>query len=190
MGLVMPTIYCNLSTWPTVRNEFLRRGVPEPLYWIAHYDGKFDIPPGAVAKQYLPNYQGTDHSAVADFWPGVDASPLAPVANGEVDMLERMTITPTNDGQETTRVWLSGTAVAGVIIRPGNVDKDGYNREHPVFVGDMFAWGNDRKGIGHNPTQVPGYDDHVIAARRFDLPGAVWADINWSSHQPFTLETY
>jgi hypothetical protein len=188
-GLLMPAVYCNLSTWPTVRNEFFRRRIPEPLYWIAHYDGKFEIPSGAVAKQYLPNYLGTDHSAVADFWPGVDGE-IHPPAGNEADMLERMTISPKDDGQGVTRVRLSGTSVAGIIVRPAELDKDGYNHSHPVYVGNIYAWGSDRQGIGHNPTQLPTYDDRVVAPRRFELPGAVWADVNWSSHLPFTLECY
>jgi hypothetical protein len=188
-GLVMPTIYCNLSTWPTVRNEFLRRRMPEPQYWIAHYDGQFNIPPGAIAKQYLPNYQGTDHSAVADFWPGVDAA-LAPVANGESDMLERRAVVPTDDGTHTTRVWLSGTATAGIVIRPRSLDKDGFQKINPVFVGNIYAWGSDHQGIGHNPTQTPGYNNRVESHRRIDLPGAVWADIEWSSHAPFDVDCF
>lgn len=188
-GLTMPTVYCNLSTWPTVRNAFLRARMPEPLYWIAHYDGKFEIPPGAIAKQYLPNYEGTDHSAVADFWPGVD-SELHPVANGESDMLERKVFMPKDDGEHPYRIELSGTATAGFVIRPINTDRDGYQKTNPVYLGDVFAWGSDRKGIGHNPTQVPGYNNRVTAARRVDLPGATWADINVSSHLSFVVDCF
>lgn len=188
-GLVMPAVYCNLSTWPTVRNAFLYEGMSEPLYWIAHYDGKFDIPPGAVAKQYLPNFQGTDHSAVADFWPGVDA-PLHPVANGESDMMERKVFTPKDDGSNSYRIELSGTASAGFVIRPINLDRDGYQKTNPVYLGDVFAWGSDHVGIGHNPTQLPDYNNRVTSPRRVDLPGACWADINVSSHLPFVVDCF
>jgi hypothetical protein len=54
-----------------VRESFVNRGVAEPEYWIAHYDGAANIPVGAVAKQYL-NTPGYDVSAVADYWPGID----------------------------------------------------------------------------------------------------------------------
>lgn len=74
-----PTVYCNASTWPTVRDEFRRQHVPEPHYWIAKYDGVRNIPPGAVAKQYAnPPVHGQGHfdlSMVVDYWPGVDAAP-------------------------------------------------------------------------------------------------------------------
>src|SRR4051794_34353068 len=49
---VDPTIYCNASTWSTVRAEFRRQGVAEPHYWIAKYDGVAELPSGAIAKQY------------------------------------------------------------------------------------------------------------------------------------------
>jgi len=189
-GLAMPTIYCNLSTWPAVRNAFLRRAMPEPLYWIAHYDGKFNIPSGAIAKQYLPNYEGTDHSAVADFWPGVDGD-LHPSSNGEPDMLDRIPQDP-HPTAFSVRLKLSGTASAGVIIRvpEESKDKEGYNRTYPVYVGDIYAWGNDHVGIGHNPTQLPGYDSRVIADRRYELPGAVWADVKFSCQKSCIIETY
>ena len=66
-----PTVYCNESTWPTVRAAFTLAGVAQPHYWIAHYDGDPAIPAGAIAKQYQ-NTAGYDLSSVSDFWPGVD----------------------------------------------------------------------------------------------------------------------
>jgi hypothetical protein len=73
---VDPTVYMNMSTWPTVRSAFQARGVAEPHYWVAEYDGVETIPAGAVAKQYYNNNDlGYDLSVVADYWPGVDASP-------------------------------------------------------------------------------------------------------------------
>lgn len=189
-GLDTPTVYCNLSTWPTVRNAFLSRRVPEPLYWIAHYDRQFNIPPGAIAKQYLPNFQGTDHSAVADFWPGVDGQ-LHPVANGDADMLDRISV-PAQPTTKSIRLKLSGTATAGVILRvpEDGKTKEGYNNDAPIWVGDIFAWTSDRVGIGHNPTQLPGYNPKILADRRYDLPGAVWADVNYSCLKSFVIETY
>ena len=73
---VDPSVYCNASTWPTVRREFQRRGIREPHYWIAKYDNVARLIPGAVAKQYAdPPTHGRGHfdlSIVADHWPGVD----------------------------------------------------------------------------------------------------------------------
>jgi hypothetical protein len=48
-----PGVYCNSSLWPTVQAAFAAHQVDPPWYWIADYDGRPDIPPGAVAKQYL-----------------------------------------------------------------------------------------------------------------------------------------
>lgn len=72
-----PTIYCNLSTWPAVQHEVSRRGIAGQVsYWIAHYDGKAEMIPGAVAKQYIERKdQNLDYSIAADYWPGVDPVP-------------------------------------------------------------------------------------------------------------------
>lgn len=78
---VDPTIYCNSSTWPSVRAAFKAAGVPEPHWWIAQYDGDPTIFPGAVAKQYA-DPGPYDLSSVAAYWPGVDPQepdmPLTP----------------------------------------------------------------------------------------------------------------
>lgn len=75
---VDPTVYCNYSTWPSVRAEFDRQKVAQPHYWIAKYDGAAQMIPGAVAKQYAnPPLHGRGHfdlSIVADHWPGVDTT--------------------------------------------------------------------------------------------------------------------
>lgn len=71
---VDPTIYCNSSTWPAVRQAFHVAGVAEPHYWIAQYDGDPTIFTGAVAKQYA-DPGPYDLSSVADYWPGVDPTP-------------------------------------------------------------------------------------------------------------------
>lgn len=64
-------VYCNTSTWPSVRSAFQSANVTEPNYWVAQYDNNPSIPSGAIAKQYASsNY---DTSSVAS-WPG-HASP-------------------------------------------------------------------------------------------------------------------
>ena len=80
-----PSVYCNLSTWPAVREVFRNSGVTEPHYWIADWTGAPHLPEGAVACQWT-NGNLYDSSAVADYWPGVDngqswpAAPAAPVS--------------------------------------------------------------------------------------------------------------
>ena len=87
---VDPTVYMNTSTWPTVRGSFQARGVAEPHYWVAQYDGIASIPAGAVAKQYYNNNDlGYDLSIVAAYWPGIDPAPQPPIAapSEENDMI-------------------------------------------------------------------------------------------------------
>ncbi|MEU0795366.1 hypothetical protein ABZ342_35335 [Amycolatopsis sp. NPDC005961] len=178
-----PTIYCNLSTWPTVRSAFSSAGVAEPHYWIAHYNGDPAIPDGAIAKQYRGDVApGYDVSSVADYWPGVDGNGSASTG---VEIMERITVTPPNANQNTVRVFLSGSPGAAIVIRP-RLGGDGFSK--PMWVGDIFAWGNDHQGVGHNPTQVAGYNNKLTSHRRYDLPGAVWADINYSAADPFELD--
>ena len=71
------TVYCDSSTWPTVRAAFAAAGVSEPNYWVADYDGDPTIPAGAVAKQYATN-DYYDTSSVSSYWPGVDPAPTPP----------------------------------------------------------------------------------------------------------------
>jgi hypothetical protein len=80
-----PTVYCNTSTWPSVRSAFQSRSVTEPHYWVANYNGDTAIPSGAVAHQYETTARW-DLSSVADYWPGVDsAAPPAPSPDTEED---------------------------------------------------------------------------------------------------------
>lgn len=83
---VQPSIYCSLSSWPSVRTAFQNAGVIEPPYWIADYDGTTTIFEGSVARQYDngtgivgPSVNGAyDSSAVLDYWPGIDPPVPAP----------------------------------------------------------------------------------------------------------------
>lgn len=73
----IPSVYCNqLNGLPLVRRAFQDRGVADPPYWVARYNGVEEIPSGTIAKQYANEFlhqQGHfDLSIVADFWPGVD----------------------------------------------------------------------------------------------------------------------
>jgi hypothetical protein len=107
-----------------------------------------------------------------------------PVLTG-VEIMERITVTPPNRDQNTVRVNLSGSTGAAVIVRP-RLKGDGFS--NPMWVGDIFAWGSDRQGVGHNPTQTAGYVNKLTSHRRYDLPGAVWADINYSAAEPFEID--
>lgn len=69
------TVYCNMDAWPSVRTVIRAAGIKEPNWWVARYDGNDTLPTGAVAKQYIGDYNGYDRSVVADYWPGVDPAP-------------------------------------------------------------------------------------------------------------------
>jgi hypothetical protein len=75
---VDPTVYCSLSAWPTVRAAFHNAGVAEPHWWVAAYPGNgANLYPGAIAHQYA-DPGPVDISVVADYWPGVDPTPVRP----------------------------------------------------------------------------------------------------------------
>lgn len=81
-GLATPCIYVQKSSWAAVQNEFNIQHVPQPLYWIAHYNDVKELPTlngiTAIAKQYHGNDPNNyDLSYVADFWPGVDGADVA-----------------------------------------------------------------------------------------------------------------
>jgi peptidoglycan hydrolase-like protein with peptidoglycan-binding domain len=67
-----PAVYCSASLVASVRAACSASGVPEPQWWVADWNGRADVMPGAVAHQYA-SVGPYDISAVADFWPGLDA---------------------------------------------------------------------------------------------------------------------
>jgi hypothetical protein len=95
---VDPSVYMNTSTWPQVEAAFQARGVAQPHYWVADYDGSASIPAGAVAKQYR-NTPGYDVSSVADYWPGVDPAPNTPApAQEDEDTVYLISVRPDPTG--------------------------------------------------------------------------------------------
>lgn len=75
----IPTVYMSASQWDAVRYAFDAAHEPQPLYWVADYDGIDEVPEGAIAKQFANHpAQNIDESVVLDYWPGVDAPPAPP----------------------------------------------------------------------------------------------------------------
>ncbi len=110
---VEPSVYMNLSTWPQVRSAFQNARVPEPHYWVAQWDGVAQVPAGAVAKQYAdPGLSGGhyDLSAVADYWPGVDATPGSGSGPGPMQLTEEEMVVLKTAGS------ITGTLVAGPLV--------------------------------------------------------------------------
>lgn len=69
---VDPTMYTNLSSWPTAIQAFNRAGVALPHWWIAEWNGRAEMIQGAVAHQYDSVGNQWDDSVAADYWPGID----------------------------------------------------------------------------------------------------------------------
>ena len=47
-----------------------------------------------------------------------------------------------------------------IVVRP-RINRDGVSK--PMWVGNIFAWGSDKVGVGHNPKSDPDYDDRFLA---------------------------
>lgn len=90
LGSQCRTVYCTASTWQLVLDACLDSHVPPPMHWVAEWNNIADVPSGTVAHQYSDGPAGNpyDVSAVADFWPTVDAPPPPPqpVVVPEVEM--------------------------------------------------------------------------------------------------------
>jgi hypothetical protein len=108
-------------------------------------------------------------------------------AHPEVEIMERITAKASAD-TKAIRLYLSGSSGAAVIVRP-RIEGDGYSK-NPVFIGDIFAWGSDRQGIGekYNPKKNGTTDFRLESHRRFELPGALWCDLNYSCNSDFEID--
>ncbi|HLY82051.1 MAG TPA: hypothetical protein VKQ71_03645 [Acidimicrobiales bacterium] len=79
---VDPSVYCSVTALASVQAAFARAGVPEPHYWLAAYPGiGAAIYAGTYAHQYA-DIGPYDLSAVAAFWPGIDAV-VVPASEGD-----------------------------------------------------------------------------------------------------------
>ena len=99
---MIPTIYVNeVNDWGPVRKLFTDAKVPQPLWWVARYNNKQEIPAGAIARQFAnPDVHKQGHfdlSIVADFWPGVDEGDEEMALSQELVTFKRAT-----DGLEIT----------------------------------------------------------------------------------------
>lgn len=129
------TVYTDGDQWSTGKAAFAARGVAEPLWWIATWNGQQTIPAGAIGHQYAGDASGGfDQSIVADYWPGVDAAPSpkppppapkpapqpapspAPTSAEDEEML-LVSVTPS--GTDNPGIWiLSGSLYAHVTDVP------------------------------------------------------------------------
>lgn len=196
-GVRRIVVYANLDWFTGVLrpNEWADDDV---TLWIARYGQRIGFPGWSHPRLGLHQYTKTgrvrgitgdvDCDATLPGW-NLDQFTIVPdvpaPTTGGVELMERITVTPPNAGQNTVRLNLSGSAGAAVIVRP-RIGRDGF--APPMWVGNIFAWASDHKGVGHNPKTDPNYDDRLTSHRRFELPGAVWADLEYSAAQPFEID--
>ncbi|OXM69618.1 glycoside hydrolase domain-containing protein [Amycolatopsis vastitatis] len=117
--------------------------------------------------------------------PSGDGSTPSTATRKVTELMERRTI-DVSKNTTAVRLLLSGSDTAAIIIRP-RIDGSGV-AANPVWLGNIFAWGSNKAGIGHNPKLEPGFDPKVTTHRRYALPGAVWADLEYSSNEPFEID--
>jgi hypothetical protein len=171
-GLVRPAVYCNQKNiaygWPAVRAAFQARGVPEPDYWVANYDGNPVIPAGAIGKQYADDQllgKPWDLSVVADGWP--DTAP-SPQPTSKPTMEDDMSIT-SNAGRAGLS-WAAGTKhVVQVTYDPHGGDPK-LRVVLALTTGPFVmpdAW---QLAQGSGTLQIP--EEHMAACRGVILEGA------------------
>ncbi|WP_328449342.1 MULTISPECIES: peptidoglycan recognition protein family protein [unclassified Amycolatopsis] len=132
----------------------------------------------------VPAGRKIDPVGIDTGWLRQRATTGAPGTTG-VEILERITVTPPDAGEHTVRVFLSGSPGSAIVVRP-RLGGDGSTK--PMWVPGILAWGSDHTGIGHNPAQTPGYDPRLTSHRRYEVPGAVWADLHYSAAEPFDVD--
>lgn len=83
-------LYFSVGLFGALHASVLAHGVQDGQWgiWQANWDGVYEVPYGSIAKQYAGSditKHNWDLSAVVDYWPGVDAPPVAappPVPGG------------------------------------------------------------------------------------------------------------
>lgn len=192
-----PCLYGNnsmlLGVLPAVR-----AAVPDVIVWCARYGATPTV--GYDVHQYssagvVPGVTGVvdrNRGTTPLNLPagGGSTTPAAPTETSEDDLMERITVgsSPTDT---SVRVKLSGGPNAGIVIRPA-LDAAGAAPDL-VYVPHVFAWkgsstGN-KTGIGYDPGSG-GDVTFVRTPTRFPLPGATWADVEYSSNKPFEIDCF
>jgi hypothetical protein len=119
-GFATPTVYAPRSWWQWCRDECGRQGVAEPLWWIAEWNGRAEMIPGAIAHQYAdPPICGGDFdlSIVADQWPGIDDG--APSPSHENPGVTGMLL----QDRDSKKVWLVGPGHGHHVASGADLDR-------------------------------------------------------------------
>jgi hypothetical protein len=132
-------------------------------------------------------------AALADWWNPHRPNPTPdPVDLRGVEIMETVTL-PASPGSSTARIKLPGGPSARIIVRPRGIvstnDPATNNRTpDPVWMGHIYAWGDNNTGVGHDPVYAPGYNNRWDSVREWALPGALWADVNYSCKNPVDID--
>ncbi|GAB3713997.1 hypothetical protein GCM10027598_21790 [Amycolatopsis oliviviridis] len=185
-----PGIYMNNAHAKMLRPD--QFGVQDLVIWIARYGAK---PDPAAGRYDIHQFSDSGHVS------GIRASSVdlnesytnahltgggaAPKRKATTELMERRTIAA-SASTTSVRLLLSGSESAAIIVRP-RIDGDGIT-DAPVWQGNIYAWGSDKVGVGGNPLQTPGFNPKTVSHRRYALPGAVWADYEYSSNVEFEID--
>jgi hypothetical protein len=179
---VDPTVYCNASTQVAVQAAFNAAGVPQPHYWIAHYDNVPTLPPGAVAKQYINDPISGGHydlSVVADYWPGVDPAGPQPA-----------TFPPSPDDEESTVLVPAGTDHVTLITHGKTRLVLGCGFGDQVTIHSIDGWGTNASGWNSIRVGVGGHIGEFVLNpdEPLDIPlqnGEVLCSISYTANHSF-----
>jgi hypothetical protein len=138
----LPTVYCNLSTWPGARQAFDNAEVPQPSWWIADWGPAVTVL-GAVAIQYAAGPE-FDESLVADYWPGVDPAPVPDEPPSPVPTIPTVT--------EVPQMFEHDPVTGGIWGTDENGDGFGlYGAPYPGGLNTHPAWkAGDAESAGQN----------------------------------------
>lgn len=107
-----------------------------------------------------------------------------PTANGGTKLMERIHVIPPDGNTHSIRInTLPGTPQAAVIIRRIHADGTTW----PMYIGHIVAWGSDIKYVGNDPKDRK-QSDRVDGDRKYDLPGALWCDLEYSANEEFWID--
>ncbi len=91
---------------------------------------------------------------------------------------------PKSPDTTSIRVRLVGGPNAKLIIRPVSEG----TAEFPIYLGNVYAWGTDKQGVGGNPS-VNDKFTKIQYSHEVPLANALWADVNYSCNSDFIIES-
>lgn len=99
-----------------------------------------------------------------------------------------LTVPISPDTTWAPRIEMPGGPLAGFIIRP-TMGPGSTAAPNPVWVGNVYGWGSGHSGIGvqYNPKNTGNFTK-IEYPTFIPQPGALWADMEYSSNAEFQIE--